>query len=63
MMMKIFSILALALLALHATDSLAAAGAGGSLPYEGWLTQLQNSEPVKKPGSMVTSVKCRPSPS
>ncbi len=39
---SIFILLGLAL-AFQASDTFAAAGAGGALPYEGWLTSLQNS--------------------
>lgn len=44
--MKLNSIIIFALLAtymLFASDAMAAVGAGGNLPYEGWLVNLRNS--------------------
>ena len=44
--MKLNSIIIFALLTtymLFASDAMAAVGAGGNLPYEGWLTNLRNS--------------------
>ncbi len=55
--MKVFMCcLCLALLALHvfAPDVMASAGAGGGLPYEGWLTKLSDS--VTGPFALAVSL-------
>ncbi len=47
-------ILGLFLTVFYMSDTMAAAGAGGSLPYEGWLTSLQNS--VTGPVAFAVSI-------
>ncbi len=47
-------ILGLFLTAFCMSDAMASAGAGGSLPYEGWLTTLQNS--VTGPVAFAVSI-------